>query len=167
MNSASGHATGAGSRLPIALRAALALAGLAGAALLVAATFTTIIEIKVLTTQDVAADVDATLTGRDRHGVALIVIAAFALLMLAGALRGARPAMLALAALGIAALAITVGADAPDLDDTGLIGELYSEASAGPGIGFYLETLGAALLLVSGGGLMVLSSGPPEEPAAR
>lgn len=159
MNSASERAQGGGIRLHTALRAALALAGLAGAALLVAATFSTIIEIKVLTTQEVAANVDATLTGEDRHGVALIVIAGFALLMLVGALRGARPAMLALAALGVAALAITVGADAPDLDDTGLIGELYAEASAGPGIGFYLETLGAALLLVSGGAMMVLSSG--------
>ena len=52
--------------------------------------------------------------------------------MLAGALRGARPAMLALAALGITALAITVGADAPDLDDTGLIGELYDERQRRP-----------------------------------
>ncbi|MDQ4041806.1 MAG: hypothetical protein M3141_08655 [Actinomycetota bacterium] len=138
------------------------MAGLAGAALLVAATFATIIEIEVVTTREVAANVDTQLSGEERHGVALIVIAAAAVLMLLGALRGAKPAMLALAALGITALIITVGGDAPDLDDTGLIGELYDSASAGPGTGFYLETLGAALLLVAGGGLLVLGSGERE-----
>jgi hypothetical protein len=147
----------------------LALAGLAGAALLVAATFSTIIEIKVLTTRDIAASVDTQLSGHERHGVALIVIAGAAVLMLAGALRGARPATLALAALGITALIITVGGDAPDIDDTGLVGQLYDSASAGPKIGFYLETLGSALLLVAGGGLLVLDSGKQEEaePAAE
>jgi hypothetical protein len=158
VKSASGG--GAGRRFPlhIVLRAALAVAGLAGAVLLVVATFSTVIEIKVVTTREIAANVDTRLSGEERHGVALIVIAGFALLMLAGALRGAKPAMLALAALGITALIITVGGDAPDIDDTGLVGQLYDSASAGPEIGFYLETLGAALLLIAGGGLLVLGS---------
>jgi hypothetical protein len=160
VKSGSEHAGGGGFPLHIALRAALAIAGLAGAALLVLATFSTVIEIKVLTTREIAANVETELSGRERHGIALIVIAGAALLMLAGALRGARPAMLALAALGITALIITVGGDAPDLDDTGLVGQLYDSASAGPGTGFYLETLGSALLLVAGGGLLVLSSDP-------
>jgi hypothetical protein len=140
----------------------------AGAICLLLATFATIIEIKVGTTTKVP-DHDTHLSGWDRHGPALALIAVFALLMVAGALRGARPAMIALVVLGLAALLIAVVGDVPDLNETGFIGEVYEDAAAGPKAGFYLETLGAVLLL-AGGGLMLVLSGAGrsarERPAA-
>ncbi len=117
---------------------------------LVLATFTTVIEIKVGTTTRLPGR-DTHLSGWDRHGPALVIVAAFAAAMVAGALRGARPAMIALAVLGLAALLIAVVGDVPDLNETGFIGEVYEDAAAGPEAGFYLETLGGVLLLASGG----------------
>jgi hypothetical protein len=150
------------------LRFALAAIGLAGAICLLLATFSNIIEIRVGTTTKVP-DHDTHLSGWDRHGPALLIIAIFAVLMVAGALRGARPAMVALTALGVVALLIAVVGDVPDLNKTGFIGEVYEDAAAGPKSGFYLETLGAVLLLVSGGLMLVLSGSgrsAPERPAA-
>jgi hypothetical protein len=139
-----------------ALRLALAATACAGMICLLLATFATVIEIKVGTTTRVA-DQDTHLSGWDRHGPALLVIAAFAAAMLAGALRGARPAMAALAVLGVVALLIAVVGDVPDLNETGFIGQVYEDAAAGPKSGFYLETLGAVLLLASGGLMLALA----------
>jgi hypothetical protein len=62
--------------------------------------------------------------------------------------------------------------DAPDLDETGFVGEVYADAKAGPGAGWYLETAGAVLLLVAGALLALLSGSParrdePERTAAK
>jgi hypothetical protein len=143
-----------------ALRFALAATACAGMICLLLATFATVIEIKVGTTTKVAGQ-DTHLSGWDRHGPALLVIAAFAALMLAGALRGARPAMAALAALGLVALLIAVVGDVPDLNETGFIGQVYEDAAAGPKAGFYLETLGGVLLLASGGLMLALAAERP------
>jgi hypothetical protein len=145
-----------------ALRLGLAAIASAGAICLLLATFATIIEIKVGTTTKVP-DHDTHLSGWDRHGPALLIIALFAIVMVAGALRGARPAMIALVVLGLVALLIAVVGDVPDLDETGFLGEVYEDAAAGPKAGFYLETLGAVLLL-AGGGLM-LAAPAAERPA--
>jgi hypothetical protein len=139
-----------------AVRISLAAAALAGVICLVAATFSTIIEITVGTTTKIAS-LDTELSGYDRHSIALILIALVAAAMAAGALRGARPAMLALAALGIVVLLIAFIGDLPDVHDTGQVGELYDNARANPRTGYYLETLGGALLLLAGGGLLLLS----------
>ncbi|MEA2380059.1 MAG: hypothetical protein QOH72_30 [Solirubrobacteraceae bacterium] len=136
-----------------ALRAGLFVAALAGVAALVAATLTTVIRITVGTTTRLAS-LDTELSGWDRHGPALLVVAGFAVVMLPGALRGARPAMMAVLVCGAAALAIALALDVPHLDDTGQVGELYSNASAGPQVGFWLEACGGALLVVAGGGLL-------------
>ena len=144
-----------------AVRPALAAMASAGVICLLLATFTTIIEIKVGTTTKVPGH-DTQLSGWDRHGPALLIIALFAALMIAGALRGSRPAMIALAALGLVALLIALVVDVPDLHKTGFVGEVYEDAAAGPKAGFYLETLGAVLLL-AGGVLMLLL--PAERPA--
>jgi hypothetical protein len=64
--------------------------------------------------------------------------------------------MAGVAAAGIAALAIAMIWDRPHVHDTGSVGDLYAEAKAGPASGYYLETLGGALLLLSGGALLVL-----------
>ena len=138
-----------------AVATALAAVAATGAICLLIATFSTVIEIKVGSSSRVAEH-DTQLSGWDRHGPALVLIAVFAGAMVAGALRGARPAMAALTVLGLAALLITVVGDLPHLDETGFVGQVYEDAAAGPGPGFYLETLGGVLLLVSGG-LMLAS----------
>src|SRR3954465_10668699 len=158
------------SALPAGLRLGLALAGLAGVAALAAATAATVIRITVGTTTRLA-NLDTELSGWDRHGPALLVIGAFALVMLLGALRGARPAMLAVVACGLAALVVALGLDLPHLDDTGQVGRLYADASAGPEVGFWLEVAGGALLGGGGGGLLAAVSrvgGPvPAPPKQR
>jgi hypothetical protein len=138
------------------LRAGLLVAALAGVAALVAATLTTVIRITVGTTTRLAS-LDTELSGWDRHGPALLVVAGFAVLMLVGALRGARPAMAAVVVCGVVALVIAFALDVPHLDDTGQVGELYSDARAGPEVGFWLEVCGGALLAVAGAGLLVLA----------
>jgi hypothetical protein len=143
----------------VALRAALAVAGLAGALLLVVATFTTIIEITVETTTR-GVDFDAAQSGWDRHGPALIVLGVLAVWLLVTALRGVRVAMTGLALTGLVALAIAVHWDRSHVHDTGSVGEVYTEATANPGTGYYLETLGGALLLLSGSALLVFGGAP-------
>jgi hypothetical protein len=147
------------SRFPgaIAVRAALTVAAAAGAVLLVAATFATVIDIKVGTTSRLAGT-DPSHSGWDRHGPALLLLAVLAVGLLGAALRGARAAMAGVAAAGIAALAIAMIWDRPHVHDTGSVGELYAGATANPASGYYFETLGGALLLLSGGGLLVLAS---------
>jgi hypothetical protein len=132
------------------------LAAVAGAILLVAAEFAAIYKIKAVT-----AVVDS-VTGYERHGIALAVIGIAALPMAYGASRsGSRPATIALAALGAVAILIAVIADLPDVHQTGVFSDRYDQAVANPAIGLYLETLGGALLIVAGGGLMVLGGPPP------
>jgi hypothetical protein len=143
----------------LALRAALAVAGLAGALLLIVATFTAIIEITVATSTR-GVDFDAAQSGWDRHGPALIVLAVLAVWLLVGALRGTRIAMTGLALTGLVTLAIAVHWDRSHVHDTGSVGEVYTEATANPGTGYYLETLGGALLLFSGSTLLVFGRAP-------
>jgi hypothetical protein len=138
------------------LRAGLCAVGALGVVSLVLATFSPVIEITVGTTTRLAS-LDTELSGWDRHGPALLVVAGLALVMLVGAVRGARPAMAAVVVCGLAALVVCLGFDAPALDDTGQVGELYADAVAGPGVGFWLEALGGALLCVAGGGLLVVA----------
>jgi hypothetical protein len=154
----------AGLSIALLVRGFLAFAGVAGAVLLLLATSAAVIKIKVLTTPVTARGLDTTISGSDRHGSALVVIAIFALVMLFGALRDARPAMLALSAAGLLALGIAIISDARHIHDTGQVGQLYEDASAGAGPGFHFETLGGALLLVAGGGLLLLSGGRLGEP---
>jgi hypothetical protein len=148
----------AGFPAPFALRAALAATALAGALLLVVATVSTIIGITVGTTSRLAS-IDTELSGADRHGPALVLLAAFAVVMIAGALRGARPAMAALVVCGIAALLISLIGDLPHVNDTGQVGVLYSDARAAPRFGYYAETLGGILLVIAGGVMLLAPTG--------
>jgi hypothetical protein len=147
-----------------AVRAGLIGAAVAGALCLTAATFATVIEIRVGATTRLAGQ-DTLLSGWDRHGPALLLLGAFALVLVVVALRGSRAAWLALAVVGLVAVLIALLGDVPDLHATGFIGEVYDDAAAGPGIGFYLETLGGVLLLVAGG--LMFALGGPERRAAR
>lgn len=139
---------------------ALAASGiaLAGVALAVAASFSTVIKIQVLT---VVPD-GGTFTGLDRYGPALLVLAGFGLLMIIGAIRGSRPAMAAVALTGVGVLLVAVLVDVPHIHDTGVWpkNDLYEDAQANPGTGFYMETAAGVLLLL-GGALMLLLAGHP------
>ena len=117
-----------------ALRSGLALAGLAGALLLLAATFATIIQITVGTSTK-AVGADTSHSGWDRHGPALIVLALLAMWLLVLALRGSRAAMAGLAATGVAALAIAMIWDRPHVHDTGSVGRHLRRGPRGPGLG--------------------------------
>jgi hypothetical protein len=150
-------------RLPTGLRIGLLIAGLAGVVALAGATAATVIRITVGTTTRLA-NLDTELSGWERHGPALLVVGAFALVMLVGAARGARPAMVAVLACGVAALVIALGLDLPHLDDTGQVGRLYTDASAGPEAGFWLEVLGGVLLVAAGGGLLAASRSMRPDP---
>jgi hypothetical protein len=154
-------------RLPtvLALRVALVVTGLAGTLLLLVASFTTVIEITVSTT-DRVIDADTAQSGWDRHGPALIVLALLALWLLAAGLRGSRTAMVGLLVVGVVALGIPTLADRPHVHDTGSVGDVYAEAVADPGTGYYLETLGGALLLLTAGTLLVLGRTPVSAPTA-
>ena len=141
------------------LRYGLLALALAGCALLAVAEFTTLYEIKVITV------VKETETGGEHHGYALLIIAIGAGLMAFGAMMGrSLPAAIALLVMAIAAGVITMVVDFPDVDEVGLIGELYEQAQSEPKTGFYLETLGAALLLLAAVAAVVFRPAP-EKPA--
>jgi hypothetical protein len=147
----------------LALRAALAATGFAGALFLVAGTFTAMIRITVGSTSR-GLDADTTQSGWDRHGPALLLLGLAGLWLLGSALRGTRAAMAGLALVGVAAMGIAMAWDRPHLHDTGEVGNVYATATADPGAGYYLETLGGALVLVTGGALLLLS-GPSADRA--
>jgi hypothetical protein len=93
------------------------------------------------------------------HGYALLIIAVVAAVMAVGAHRSSRPAALAVAVLGAAALLIVLIVDLPDVDATGLYGRNYEQAKSVADTGFRLETVGAILLLFSGVVTTVLGAG--------
>jgi hypothetical protein len=82
--------------------------------------------------------------------------------MTVGAWRGARPAMFALAALGVVVLVVAFTVDLPAALDEGLLAVSYEGAEAKPAIGFYLESLAGAMLLAAGGLLLMLARPEPE-----
>jgi hypothetical protein len=134
--------------------------GLAAAILLVTADLSTLLEIKVLTV------VEKRLSGHAQHdwAVAFLGLASIPL-TIGAARRRARPAFIGLVLIGVAVTIIALAKDLPDTRSTGVYGQRYEQAAAQAGPAFYLETAGAALLLVTGvGGLILL---PPPPPRAR
>src|SRR3954471_11388026 len=137
------------------------LAGaLAGAFLLIAADLSTLLQIKVLTV------VEKKLSGHAQHDWAVALLGLVAIPLAVGAARRrARPALAGLVLIGAAVMFIALANDLGDTRSTGVYGERYDQAAAQAGPGFYLETLGAVLLIVTGvGGLVLL---PPPSPRPR
>jgi hypothetical protein len=128
-------------------RAAVAILALAGIASLVVATLAPILRVEV--GGRVRAGLDR--SGWDVHGPALLLIAIVALVLLGLALRGSLAAALALALCGLAALAIAIGADLPDIGQAGLVGEQLLSGTTRAGLGADAEVLGGVLLLACGG----------------
>ena len=105
--------------------------------------------------------------GWRNHGFAMLLLGLAAVPMLLGALRGARPAMWALAAIGAVAIIIALTVDLSAARESGTLREAvsYEDARAEPAIGFFLETLAGVLLLLAGGLMLFLT--PAREQAAR
>ena len=143
-----------------AVSLAVLIAGLAGAALLIAADFATLVKINVITVTK------ATYTGHERHLWSMVILGVFAIpLTIGAARRRARPAMVALILVGACALIITLVHDLPDTRSEGVYGEQYEDAVARPGPGFWMETGGALLLILAGAGGLVLLSPQARAPA--
>ena len=97
------------------------------------------------------------------HGYAQLLIAIGAAAMAVGAVRGAsRPAALALVILAVAAVVIALVVDLPVVNDSGLVGRNYEQAEASPETGFYVETLGAVLLLIAAAGIFFFGPRPSD-----
>jgi hypothetical protein len=155
---------------PNAVRWVLAALGFAGAALLVISEFSTVTHVKAIT----VVLPNSERTGFDQNSGATLILGLLALPMLVGAALGAsRPAMVAVAAIGVIALLIALVGDLPDVTKTGTIfRERYEDAKAEAQIGFTFEWLGAVLLILSAGLLLLADFGgrsaarPVEQPDA-
>jgi hypothetical protein len=116
----------------------------------------------------------------DQHGYATLVLAIFALLMVAVSLvtAGGRAedgvslsqiAAVAVAVCGGVALLIFLVGDLPDLNKIGTLDDpqqSFKDAKAEPQAGFWLELLGSLVLAVCGAGLATMSPGQPRTAAA-
>lgn len=130
------------------VRHAAAALALVAVALLVIAEFTTVFEVTVGSLEVVQRGA----TGGENHGYALLIVAVAAAIMTPPALRGARPAAIALVGLGVAVLCVVLAIDLPDARATGRLPEstYFEDAKARPGSGLYLAAGGGALLMASG-----------------
>jgi hypothetical protein len=104
-------------------------------------------------------------SGWRNHGFAMLLLGLASLPMLLGALRGARPAMYALAAIGLIVVVIALTVDLPAAKESGTLRESvsYEDARAEPAAGFFVETLGGVLLLLAGGLLLLTAPPRPED----
>jgi hypothetical protein len=160
-------APGGLARIGSAIPAAIFAGGLLGALLLVVAEFTTLVEVHTALS---IVPVKAVSTG-SHHAYALIPVAILAVLLGYGAWRhGSRPALVALGVLGLLTLVLALAADLPDAQATGLIATgsgHYANATSTPQTGLYMETLGAAILIVTSGlGLLLGGPAPRRRPAS-
>ena len=157
------RAGGVNAVLGVALTAAL------GALLVLVSQFTALYHVHVATSSTPVKTIG---TGAN-HAWAPIPIA-----LLAGGLafavyrKRSRAALVALVVLGIVTLLIALLGDLPDAHATGIVGSgasQYAEGTSTPSAGLYMETLGAILLLISGGIGLILLGAPrrPPEPTAE
>lgn len=149
-------------QVPGSLRAAILAGSLLGALLLLVAEFTTLFSVHVATSSTPIK----TVVAGSHHSYALIPIAIVVALLAIGVWRdGSRPALLAIGLLGIVALLIALLRDLHAATETGFLGSHYVIASSTPSAGLYLETLGAAVLLITCGlGFIALGSPTPRAP---
>jgi len=105
--------------------------------------------------------------GWRNHAFAMLLLGVAAVPMLLGSLRGARPAMWALAGIGVVVLLVALTVDLPAARESGTLRESvsYEDAKAEPSTGFFLETLAGVLLLLAGGLMLFLT--PAREQTSR
>jgi hypothetical protein len=143
-------------------RRALAALAVAAIVLLVVSEFLPLFKVVVGTLETETR----TEAGWRNHGFAMLLLGIAAVPMLLGALRGARPAMWALAAIGAIVIVVALTVDLPAARESGTLRESvsYEDARAEPAAGFFAETLGGVLLLLAGG-LLLLTAKPREQAA--
>jgi hypothetical protein len=141
----------------------IAVGALLAAAVLIAAEFTRLYSVRVI---GKIAPVATIATGA-HHDYALIPIGVLVAVLALAAWRGAgRPALLALGALAVITLVIALLIDLPAANRTGLVatGSHFELGSSTPSVGFFLETLGAVLLLIASGVGVLGGAGEPARP---
>ena len=146
---------------------ALVMGGLGGAILLLVAEFTPLLSIH----SSLLTDPVKTVNTGSHHGYALIPVALLAAVFTVIAWRTrSRSALLGLGAMGIVALLIALLGDLPDAQAKGLVNTAghLAIATDKPSTGFYLETLGAVVLLLTAVGALLLAPSPVgRRPRAR
>jgi hypothetical protein len=91
------------------------------------------------------------LSGFERHGGAFVLLGILVIFMAIGASAGrSRPAAVALIAIGVLVLGITLGLDLQQTHQAGAIGRDFEGATASAGPGFFTELLGALLAIGAG-----------------
>jgi hypothetical protein len=150
-----------------------ALTAAVGALLILISQFTALYHVHVATS---SAPIKTVGTGANHAWAPLPIALLAAGLAFAVYQKASRAALVALVVLGVVTLLIALLGDLPDAHATGIVGSgasQYAEGTSTPSAGLYMETLGAILLLISGGiGLLLLGAPrrPPElapEPAAE
>jgi hypothetical protein len=140
---------------PSSISPGLIAGGLVGGLLLLVAEFTPLYNEDSATSRIPLHTIHA----GSHHAYALIPVGLLAVVLTVGASRTAsRPALLALGALGVVAALVAVLGDLPDANGSGFVTG-FIKAKDVPQIGLYLETLGAALLVATGGAGLVLTGG--------
>ena len=133
----------------------LALA-VVGALLMIAAEFSTLRSVKVLTAScsdlaDPSLRGSCVTHGGEEHSYALVLLGIVSLLMAWGAAVGrSRPAGAALALLGAAVVVIALATDVPDIHKTGVLGDRFESAHATAGPALWMEIAGGALVFAAG-----------------
>ena len=136
----------------------MAVAAFLGGALMLLTEVTTVISVdlrntscEVIYDSNPALADDCSQTGLERSSFALLLLGLLTFVMGTGAALGrSRPAALALIAIGVVVIGITLLGDLPASDDTGLIGRDYDQAEASAGIGLWFELVGGILAVVAG-----------------
>jgi hypothetical protein len=137
---------------------------MAGALLLVVAEFTTLYQAHLATRSTPFQTVKA---GSHNSWAMVPIGVAAALLGIAAWRIGGRLVVLGVAVLGVVGLVIALVHDLPDAHAVGLAQHNSVSATTTPSAGLYLETLGAILLIVSGGvGFLILGLPRPRRQAA-
>ena len=149
--------------VPPGLRAALWLAAIGGPILLIVADFTTLFEVR-------GEGYVRNISGHANHSYAMLIIGVLALVIaLLVVPRGISAGLPALVALGLAAAIVALAFDLPDATGGGVLrtSKGFLDTSLAPRIGFYLETLGAVLVLIAGVGGLLLAAPAREQRPTR
>jgi hypothetical protein len=145
---------------------AVALTAALGALLILVSQFTALYHVHVATS---SAAIKTVGTGANHAWAPIPIGLLAAALAFAVYRKRSRAALVALAVLGIVTLLIALLGDLPDAHATGIVGSgasQYSEGTSTPSAGLYMETLGAILLLISGGVGLLLLGAPRRPPGA-
>ena len=145
---------------------AVALTAALGALLLLVSQFTALYHVHAATS---SAAIKTVGTGANHAWAPIPIALLAAALAFAVYRKRSRAALVALVVLGIVTLLIALLGDLPDAHATGIVGSgasQYSEGTSTPSAGLYMETLGAIVLLISGGVGLLLLGAPRRSPEA-